>query len=58
MVGDSTSDVEFGRAVGMRTIWISGPEENRKPGWETATKLADMSFASLPEAVEELLKLT
>jgi D-glycero-D-manno-heptose 1,7-bisphosphate phosphatase len=58
MVGDSISDIQFGKAVGMRTIWIAGPEENRKPGWETATNLADMSFASLPEAVEELLKLT
>jgi len=58
MVGDSLSDIEFGRNLGMRTVWIAGLRENRKPGWETAADLADMSFASLPEAVEELLRLT
>jgi len=56
MVGDSLSDIEFGKAVGMRTVWLAGPEQNRKPGWETAANLADVCSESLPEAVEELLK--
>ena len=55
MIGDSSSDVEFGRAVGMKTIWIEGSGANRRPGWEKAAGLADASFASLPEAVEGLL---
>ncbi|WP_239462006.1 D-glycero-alpha-D-manno-heptose-1,7-bisphosphate 7-phosphatase [Occallatibacter savannae] len=58
MVGDSLSDIEFGSALGMRTVWIAGPEQNRKRGWETAAKAADLSFASLPQAVEELMKLS
>ena len=58
MIGDSLSDIEFGRAVGMKTVWIAGPKEIRKPGWEDAAKLADMCSASLPEAVGEILKLT
>jgi len=58
MIGDSLSDIEFGRAVGMKTVWIAGPKENRKPGWEDAANLADMCFASLPEAIRQLLKLT
>jgi D-glycero-D-manno-heptose 1,7-bisphosphate phosphatase len=55
MIGDSASDIEFGRAVGMRTIWIEGCEANRKLGREKAAGQADASFASLPEAVEGLL---
>jgi D-glycero-D-manno-heptose 1,7-bisphosphate phosphatase len=55
MIGDSSSDIEFGRTVGMRTIWIEGSKANRRPGWEEAAGSADASFASLPEAVEGLL---
>jgi D-glycero-D-manno-heptose 1,7-bisphosphate phosphatase len=55
MIGDSSSDIEFGRAVGMKTIWIKGSEANRKSGWDEAAGLADASFASLSEAVESLL---
>jgi D-glycero-D-manno-heptose 1,7-bisphosphate phosphatase len=56
MIGDSLSDVEFGRRVGMRTIWIQGSSDYRKPRWEEAAKLADQCSSSLPEAVDLLLK--
>jgi len=55
MIGDSLSDIEFGGAVGMKTLWIAGSPENRKPGWEDAASLANMRSESLLEAVEELL---
>ena len=55
MIGDSSSDIKFGRMVGMRTIWIEGVEANKKPGWEEAAALADASFGSLSEAVVGLL---
>jgi len=57
MLGDSLSDIEFGRAIGMITVWIAGPKESRKPGWESAANLADMRCDSLLQAVEELLQL-
>jgi D-glycero-D-manno-heptose 1,7-bisphosphate phosphatase len=55
MIGDSLSDIEFGRAVGMRTVFIEGDPENQKSGAEKAAKLADRRFASLSEAVAALL---
>jgi len=54
MIGDSLSDIEFGRRLGMLTVWIEGNAERRKPGGEKAAELADLRFASLPEAVEDL----
>jgi D-glycero-D-manno-heptose 1,7-bisphosphate phosphatase len=55
MVGDSLADIEFGRRLGMRTIFIDVDPHLRAPGAEEAAKLADLRFASLPEAVEALL---
>jgi D-glycero-D-manno-heptose 1,7-bisphosphate phosphatase len=55
MVGDSLSDIEFGKRLGMRTFFIEGGTEQRKAGAEEAAGLADGRFASLPEAVEALL---
>ena len=55
MIGDSLSDIEFGRRLGMKTIFLEGDAEQRKPGAEEAAKLADLRFASLPEAVSALL---
>ncbi len=55
MIGDSLSDIEFGRRLGMRTIFIEGDPQRRRPGAEEAAKLADMRFASLPAAVDALL---
>ena len=55
MIGDSLVDMEFGRRLGMTTIFVEGDEERRKPGSDEAAKLADLRFASLPEAVDALL---
>jgi len=56
MIGDSLSDVEFGRGVGMRTIFIEGAAERQRIGAERARELANMHAYSLAEAVEFLLK--
>jgi D-glycero-D-manno-heptose 1,7-bisphosphate phosphatase len=56
VIGDSISDIEFGRRLGIPTIWIEGPSESRKPGWEDAAALATLRCRSLPEAVEVLCR--
>jgi histidinol-phosphate phosphatase family protein len=55
MIGDSPTDVEFGRRLGMKTILVDGNEELRKSGGDEAAKLADLRFGSLAEAVDALL---
>ncbi len=56
MIGDSLSDIEFGRRLGMLTVFIEGEPERRKPGAETAGALANLRFPALPAAVDALLK--
>ncbi len=56
MIGDSLSDIEFGKRLGMRTVFIEGDSERRKSGAEKAAKLADERCESLREAVETLLR--
>jgi D-glycero-D-manno-heptose 1,7-bisphosphate phosphatase len=56
MIGDSLSDIEFGKRLGMRTVFIEGDLERRKPGAEKAAELADERFGSLTEAVEAILR--
>ena len=56
MIGDSLSDIEFGKRLGMRTVFIEGDAERQKTGAEKAAELADAHFASLGEAVEALLR--
>lgn len=56
MIGDSLSDIEFGRRLGMATVFIEGDGERRKPGGEAAAELADARFPALPDAVEAILK--
>ena len=51
IIGDSLSDIEFGRNLGMRTVFIEGDPEHRKAGAERAAELADFVASSLPEAV-------
>ena len=46
MIGDSVSDVEFGRRVGMKTILV---------GARDGAGMADLRVGSLPEAVDALL---
>jgi D-glycero-D-manno-heptose 1,7-bisphosphate phosphatase len=55
MIGDSNSDIEFGRRLGMITVFIDGDPRRRKPGSEAARALADKRFSSLVEAVNDLL---
>jgi D-glycero-D-manno-heptose 1,7-bisphosphate phosphatase len=55
MIGDSLSDIEFGKRLGMRTVFIEGGAERRRAGALEAAGLADGRFASLRDAVEELL---
>jgi D-glycero-D-manno-heptose 1,7-bisphosphate phosphatase len=55
MVGDSLSDIVFGRQLGMRTVLVEGDPEMRRPGTEAAVELADMRLGSLGEAVQGLL---
>jgi D-glycero-D-manno-heptose 1,7-bisphosphate phosphatase len=55
MIGDSPSDIEFGRRLGMRTAFIVGDPERQKPGAQEAAELADHRFQSLREAVEALV---
>jgi D-glycero-D-manno-heptose 1,7-bisphosphate phosphatase len=55
MIGDSLSDIESGRAAGMRTIFIEGDPEIRKEGSRLAANLADAAADSLAEAVQRYL---
>jgi len=55
VLGDSWSDIEFGRRLGMLTVFIDGDPALRKPGAEAARDSADMHFANLPQAVDALL---
>lgn len=58
MIGDSLSDIEFGRNLGMKTVFISGDEtarKHQKPGAGQAEKLAGSIASSLSEAVKNLL---
>jgi len=55
MIGDSLSDIEFGRNVGMATIFVEGGAQQRESGAGEAAALADVRCASLAEAVEILL---
>lgn len=56
MIGDSLSDVEFGRGLGLRTVFIEGDPERQRAGAERARELADVRAGSLAEAVELLSK--
>jgi D-glycero-D-manno-heptose 1,7-bisphosphate phosphatase len=56
MIGDSLSDIEFGRRLGMRTVFIDAGSAHQKPGAASARELAQLCCRSLPEAVEFLLK--
>jgi len=57
IIGDSLSDIEFGKNLGIKTIFIEGDEDARlhqKPGASKAAELADFRFPSLPDAVDWL----
>ena len=53
MIGDSPTDIEFGRPLGMKTILVDA--QHGAVGAEEIATHADLRVASLPEAVEALL---
>jgi D-glycero-D-manno-heptose 1,7-bisphosphate phosphatase len=53
VIGDSLSDIQAGKRLGMRTIFIRGEAATQKEGSEVAAALADSVAGSLLEAVEE-----
>lgn len=55
VIGDSLSDIEAGRNLGMATVLISGDAAERRPEWEKAHELTGANFASLAEAVRSLI---
>jgi D-glycero-D-manno-heptose 1,7-bisphosphate phosphatase len=55
MIGDSHSDIEFGKRLGLLTVFIEGAPERQKPGSEEGKKQADLVFSSLGQAVDFLL---
>jgi len=55
LIGDSLSDIEAARNVGMPAILVAGPPETQKPGSDKALGLADRVCHSLGEAVEQIL---
>lgn len=56
MIGDSLSDIEFGRRLGMSCVFIEGDPMRRKPGSEQARQTADLTCPSLAAAVDFLLE--
>jgi D-glycero-D-manno-heptose 1,7-bisphosphate phosphatase len=55
MIGDSLSDIEFGRNIGMRTVYIHDDSSSTSTTSEKALQLADLVCPSLSGAVEALL---
>jgi len=58
VIGDSLSDIQAGRRLGMKTIFIQGEPDRQKAGAEVAANLADAVAGSLLEAVEAHLGLS
>jgi HAD superfamily hydrolase (TIGR01662 family) len=50
IIGDSASDVEFGRRLGMKTILVDARDSAAQ-----VAELADLRFGSLAEAVNAIL---
>ena len=58
VIGDSLSDIQAGRRLGMKTIFIQGEPDRQKEGADAAATLADAVAGSLLQAVEAHLGLT
>jgi D-glycero-D-manno-heptose 1,7-bisphosphate phosphatase len=58
VIGDSLSDIQAGRRLGMKTIFIQGEPDRQKAGAQAAASLADEVAASLLQAVEKHLGLS
>lgn len=55
LIGDSLSDIQAAKNMGMRSIFIEGEPDRRKPGADKAAELADAVTTSLQEAVKMIL---
>lgn len=55
VIGDSGSDIDFGRKLGMATIFIEGDAARQKPGTARAGTTATLQCKSLAEAVDAIL---
>jgi len=55
MIGDSLSDITFGRQLGMTTVFIEGDHKHQNPGADAARESANLRCKSLPEVVDRLL---
>jgi len=55
VIGDSISDIQAARTLGLLAIFIQGDPKTQKPGAEKAAALADAVANSLIEAVEKYL---
>jgi D-glycero-D-manno-heptose 1,7-bisphosphate phosphatase len=55
IIGDSLSDIQAARALGLSAIFIQGDPKTQKPGAGEAAALADAVAGSLIEAVEKYL---
>ena len=51
MIGDRATDMECGRAAGVRTAWVCTGEEPHAP----QARLIDLRSGSLPDAVQQIL---
>jgi D-glycero-D-manno-heptose 1,7-bisphosphate phosphatase len=51
MIGDSLSDIEFGKNLGLKTIFITGNMEHPKGGVYAASMIADFTFPTLFKAI-------
>jgi len=56
VIGDSLSDIQAGKALGMRTIFLTGDASTRKPGAKLAEAEADAVIRSLAEAVDKYFR--
>jgi phosphoglycolate phosphatase-like HAD superfamily hydrolase len=55
MIGDSLVDIEFGRRLGMTSIFIDSKPHHQRPSDKPARDLANLCFSSLEEAANALL---
>jgi D-glycero-D-manno-heptose 1,7-bisphosphate phosphatase len=55
MIGDSWVDIDFGRRLGLATIFIEGGTNRRESSSEQAARLDGMRFTSLLDTVNALL---
>lgn len=58
VIGDSLSDIDAARNLGVPSIFIEGDPATQKPGAAAAAERADTVVHSLAEAVESLLSLS